>query len=336
LRLIHVSPDSPGYARRKRGKGFAYFDTAGKLIKDKPVIDRIAGLRIPPAWRDVWICPNPEGHLQATGKDARDRKQYLYHEEWTRRSNLRNFDRMAGFAKILPSLRKKINGALRKEGWPREKVIALIITILDQSGVRIGNKVYETQNGSYGLTTLRRKHLKVEKGQIVFEFKAKSGVYRRLPIKSKRLARLIKECSELPGQEVFRFEDDAGETHPVMSQDVNAYLHEITESDYTAKDFRTWNGTVGAIELFRDVLDEKGNPGTKSFTTALVRRVAEKLGNTMAVCRAHYIHPCMLKLAEAKEVSLDDLFKKAEKEYPDLKDDLDPNELAALYLIEKG
>jgi DNA topoisomerase-1 len=335
LRLAHVTPDSPGYARRKRGKGFSYYDAGGKLIKDKEIIDRIHALRIPPAWRDVWISTNPIGHLQATGLDARGRKQYLYHEEWTRQSNLKNFDRMAGFAKMLPVLRRKINAALRKDGWPREKVISLLITILDQSGIRIGNKVYETQNGSYGLTTLRRKHMKVEKGQIVFEFKAKGGIYRRMPIKSKRLARLIKECSELPGQEIFRFEDEGG-TYPIFSQDVNAYIQEITEGDYTAKDFRTWNGTVGAIELYPEVLAEKGKSGTKAFSTALVRKVAEKLGNTMAVCRAHYIHPCMLKLADESEVLLDDIIAKATKAYPELSNDLDANELVALYLIENG
>lgn len=335
MRLTHVTADHPGYARKKRGKGFSYLDTNGAIITDKEVIERIAALRIPPAWRDVWICTNPEGHLQATGVDSRGRKQYLYHEEWTRRSNLKNFDRMAGFAKSLPGMRKVINGALRKQGWPREKVIALVISILDQSGIRIGNKAYETQNGTYGLTTLRRKHLTVEKGQIIFEFKAKGGIYRKMTIRNKRLSRLIKECSELPGQEIFRFEDDEGNTRPVFSQDVNAFIQEISEGDYTAKDFRTWNGTVGAIELFQDTLTEKGSTGTKTFITALVRKVAEKLGNTMAVCKAHYIHPCMLKLAEKTDVVLEDILAKASVAYPDLKDDLDANELAALYLIEK-
>jgi DNA topoisomerase-1 len=257
--LIHVTSDSSGYHRKGKGKGFTYYDDQGNRLTDKDELARIKNLRIPPAWKNVWISTHKNGHLQATGIDARGRKQYLYHEEWNRRSHINKFDRMAGFAKALPGLRHRLSLDLRKEGWPREKVIALVITILDQSSLRIGNKAYEQENGTYGLTTLKRKHLKMNGNSILFQFKAKGGLWKSAEIRGKRLTRLIRECSELPGQEVFQYLDNAGNPHPVFSQDVNAYLHEISGGDYTAKDFRTWGGTVWAVELLPDALEEINN-----------------------------------------------------------------------------
>jgi DNA topoisomerase-1 len=242
-KLVYVSADDPGYRRKGRGKGFEYLDTNDKRITDQDELTRIQGLRIPPAWKNVWICADPFGHLQATGIDARGRKQYLYHEEWNKRSHDNKFDRMAGFAKALPNIRKQIESDLRKEGWPREKVISLVISILDQSALRIGNKAYEEENGTYGITTLRRSHLKVNGNSISFQFKGKGGIYRNTTIKGKRLSRLIRECSEIPGQEVFQYLDAEEKHHPIFSHDVNAYLQEISGGDYTAKDFRTWAGT---------------------------------------------------------------------------------------------
>jgi DNA topoisomerase-1 len=247
-RLVHVNSDDIGYRRKGRGKGFEYLDHHSKRITNKEELNRIKALRIPPAWKNVWICTNPDGHLQATGIDARGRKQYLYHEEWNKRSHDNKFDRMAGFARALPEIRKQIESDLRKEGWPREKVISIVISILDQCALRIGNKSYELENGTYGITTLRRSHMKINGNSISFQFKAKGGIYRNTEIKGKRLTRLIRECSELPGQEVFQFLDAEGNRHPVFSNDVNTYLQEITGGDYTAKDFRTWSGTVGGVE----------------------------------------------------------------------------------------
>lgn len=332
--LIHVSSDDKGYSRKGRGKGFQYFDENGRSITDKEILKRIKGLRIPPAWKNVWVCANPDGHLQATGIDARGRKQYLYHEEWNRQSHISKFDRMAGFAKMLPDIRKKIQQDLRKQGWPREKVISLVINILDQTSLRIGNKMYELENGTYGLTTLRRKHLKMNGDAICFQFKAKGGIYRNTQIKGRRLTRLIRECSELPGQEVFQYLDSDGKPHPVFSQDVNAYIQEISEGDYTAKDFRTWGGTVGAIELFEDALKEIEASPKRNLASCLVRKVADKLGNTMAVCKAYYIHPTILTLAEHNRIDIGKAFQKAVKKYESLAGDLDPAELTALYLIE--
>lgn len=335
-RLVHVSADDIGYHRKGAGKGFAYYDDSGQRVTDKSELERIKKLRIPPAWKNVWICQNPDGHLQATGTDAKGRKQYLYHEEWNLRSNLKKFDRMAGFAKSLPALRKRIQADLRKPGWPREKVISLMISILDQSPLRIGNKAYELENGTYGLTTLRRKHLKVKNGQITFEFKGKSNLYHKTPIRGKKLTRLILECSELPGQEVFQYLDEEGQPRPVFSQDVNAYLQEHTGSDFTAKDFRTWCGTTWALEVFPDTKAELTETPRLNFIRHLVKRVAEKLGNTIAVCKSYYIHPVMLTTCESKDMDFDGLLEKAEKKYPELKSDLSSNELVALYLIEKG
>ncbi|HZV70389.1 MAG TPA: hypothetical protein VFG10_12625 [Saprospiraceae bacterium] len=333
-RLVHVSSDDKGYHRKGRGKGFEYIAEDGKRVTDKNEHARIKALRIPPAWKNVWICENPDGHLQATGIDARGRKQYLYHEEWNRRSQINKFDRMAAFGKALADIRKRTRLDLNKEGWPREKVISLVISLLDQSALRIGNKAYEQENGTFGLTTLRRKHLKIEKGNIAFEFKAKGGLYRKTQIRGKKLTRLIIECSELPGQEVFRYMDDEGNTHPVFSHDVNGYLQEITGGEFTAKDFRTWGGTVGALELLPEALAEMESTSMKSLTKCILKKVSEKLGNTVAVCRTYYIHPVILASAEEKHGDLDKLTEKAVSKYDDLKNQLSEHELTALFLIE--
>lgn len=333
-RLVHVSGDEAGYQRKGRGKGFIYLDQNGHLITNKDELTRIKSLRIPPAWKNVWICANPDGHLQATGIDARGRKQYLYHEEWNRRSLANKFDHMAGFGRALPVIRKKIQADLRKDGWPREKVISLVISILDQTALRIGSKAYEQENGTYGITTLRRSHLKMNGNYISFQFKAKGGVYRNTLIKGKRLTRLIRECSEIPGQEVFQYLDSEGKPHPIFSHDVNAYLQEISGGDYTAKDFRTWSGTVGGIELIPDALKEMESFPKRGLAKLLINQVAGKLGNTAAVCKAYYIHPSIQALSADGSPNLEKLFSKSTTAYPDLKDQLSNSELAALYLIE--
>ena len=333
-RLIYVSDDHEGYRRKGRGKGFEYLDPSGMRVTDKSELERIKKLRIPPAWQNVWICTNPDGHMQATGTDARGRKQYIYHEEWNRRSNEKKFDRMLGFAKALPAIRKRVQLDLRKPGWPREKVISLMISILDQNPIRIGNKSYEVENGTFGLTTLKRKHMKVNGNEIYFMFKAKGGIYRNAQIRGKKLTRLIVECSELPGQEVFQYLDSEGKPHPIFSQDVNAYLQEISGSEYTAKDFRTWGGTVSTIELLQDAITELQSTPKRNLTNCLVKKVAERLGNTVAVCKSYYIHPTILMLAERSQIDEETILEKASKEYSDLQSDLSKAELIALYLIE--
>ncbi|MEP6646028.1 MAG: DNA topoisomerase IB [Saprospiraceae bacterium] len=332
--LVHVSVEDKGYRRKGRGKGFEYFDDDGRKVLGMEDLIRISKLRIPPAWKNVWICANPNGHLQATGMDVRGRKQYLYHEEWNRRSHQHKFERMTSFAHALPQIRRRVRLDLDKTGWPREKVISLIISILDQSSLRIGNKEYEKENGTYGLTTLKRKHLKLNGDAVEFQFKAKGGFYRRAQIKGKKLTRLIRECSELPGQEVFQYLDHDGNTHAVFSHDVNGYLQEITEGEYTAKDFRTWGGTVWALEMFPEAKAELESAPKKSLLNCVVAKAAEKLGNTIAVCRSYYIHPAILSLTEQQELDLDKLAQEATVKYDELKDHLSKSEISALYLIE--
>lgn len=334
--LIYKSADDPGLMRIHKGRGFQYLDEKGIKITDPELLHRIKSLVIPPAWKNVWISPEPEGHVQAKGIDARGRTQYLYHPEWNRMSLMKKFDRMAAFAKALPSIRRKIKNALNKDGWPREKVIALIINILDQSHLRIGNKIYEKENGTYGLTTLRRKHLKYTEKGISFEFKAKGGLYRKVLIQSKKLSRLIQECSEIKGHEVFRYLDDTGKSHPIFSHDVNEYLGEISGEAFTAKDFRTWGGTVSALELFPEALAEKAIHVKKSLVICLVKKVAKKLGNTVKICREYYIHPGILESAEHQDFDSEKLIALATKKYPELSSQLKPAELIALYIIEKG
>jgi DNA topoisomerase-1 len=334
--LIYKSSEDPGLRRIHKGRGFQYLDQNGKKITDPEILNRIKSLVIPPAWKNVWISPEPEGHVQAKGTDARGRTQYMYHPEWNRMSLMKKFDRMAAFAKALPYIRKKVKNTLNKDGWPREKVIALILNILDQSSMRIGNKIYEKENGTYGLTTLRRKHLKFSENGISFEYKAKGGLYRKVLIQGKKITRLIQECSELKGHEVFRYLSADGRSLPIYSQDVNDYLREITGESFTAKDFRTWGGTVGALELFPEALAEKEIYVKRSLQICLVKKVAQRLGNTVKICREYYIHPSILKLADQQDFDSDKLLLLATKKYPELSTQLKPSELIALYIIEKG
>lgn len=334
--LIYKSAEDPGFKRIHKGRGFQYLDENDKKIMDPDILQRIKSLVIPPAWKNVWISPEPEGHVLARGIDARGRTQYIYHPEWSRMSLIKKFDRMAAFAKALPSIRKKINYTLNKDGWPREKVIALIISILDQSAIRIGNKIYEKENGTYGLTTLRRKHLKLSENGVSFEFTAKGGLYRKVQIRGKKITRLIQECSELKGHEIFRYLDENGKSLPIYSQDVNEYLREISGESFTAKDFRTWGGTVSALELFPEALAEKQIYAKRSLQICLVKKVAQKLGNTVKICREYYIHPSILKSADQQDFDTEKLYSLARKKYPELETQLKPSELIALFIIERG
>jgi DNA topoisomerase-1 len=334
--LIYKSAEDPGFKRIHKGRGFQFLDENGKKITDPEILQRIKSLVIPPAWKNVWISPEPEGHVQVRGIDARGRTQYKYHPEWNRMSLVKKFDRMAAFAKALPSIRRKVNSTLNKDGWPREKVIALIISILDQTSIRIGNKIYEKENGTYGLTTLRRKHLKISENGISFEFNAKGGLYRKVKIRGKKITRLIQECSELKGHEVFRYLDENGKSLPIYSQDVNEYLKEISGEAFTAKDFRTWGGTVGALELYPEALAEKAIFVKRSLQICLVKKVAQRLGNTVKICREYYIHPSILNSADQQDFDSVKLLVLATKKYPELSAQLKPSELIALYIIEKG
>lgn len=304
--LIYQDDTRPGYLRKKWGKGHTYLDNNSRL-KEEKTLDWIRSLGIPPDWDDVWISKDPNGHLLATGYDAKGRKQYFYHPSWTEYRNQIKFDKMRSFGLVLPIIRMKTEKDLRKKGWPKEKVLALVVQILDEYGIRIGNEQYKRENETFGLTTLRRKHLDFERGSGRLEYKAKSGKYRKISIERGQLARLIKRCSELPGYEIFKYKGEDGKYHHLRSQDVNEYLQDIVGNDFTCKDFRTWYGTVTVVEKFelaKQTVEE--NPRAKLETT-LVRLVAKELGNTVTVCRKYYIHP------EVKRIALEDQLSKIRK-----------------------
>jgi DNA topoisomerase-1 len=274
--------------------GFRYIAPDGRVIRAKPELARIASLAVPPAWTAVWICPNPRGHLQATGRDARGRKQYRYHPHWRACRDETKFDRMEAFAAALPRIRARTASDISRPGLPREKVLATVVQLLEKSLIRVGNDEYARENGSFGLTTMRNAHVHVRGSMVRFQFRGKSRVRHAVHVTDRRLARIVKQCRDLPGHELFKYIDDEGRRRDVTSGDVNAYLKDITGEDFTAKDFRTWAGTVLAAAALRDVTG--GNPATRS-QKAVVRAidaVAGVLGNTRAVCRKSYVHPAVI------------------------------------------
>jgi DNA topoisomerase I len=292
--LIRSSDDVPGYCRKRRGRGFLIFDESRNKITEKAVIERIQKLGIPPIWKEVWICSDPRGHLQATGLDTRGRKQYLYHDDWIRVQQETKFEKLLTFGHALPEIRKKINADLNQKEWNRERVLALIIGILDETYIRIGNRHYLEMNKTHGLTTLRRKHLKIGSREAILKYNGKHNIEHIVRISNRKFIRLVKECSELPGHEIFRYKNDIGKTVAATSHDVNEYLQEITGERFTSKNFRTWGGTVTAIKRFpyaKKRVEE--NPRLK-LRKAVVKEVAEVLNNTIAICEKYYIHPKVL------------------------------------------
>jgi len=291
-----VSDDQPGIRRVRSGSGFRYIAPTGKAIKDTRVLNRIRKLAIPPAYTDVWICTNPRGHIQATGRDARRRKQYRYHNDWRVKRDAAKFSRMIDFALALPRLRRYNNAVLRRRGFPREKVIAVIVTLLDRTRVRIGNEEYARSNRSFGLTTLRNRHVTfLREGRALLRFRGKGGVDHQVKIDDRRLAKIVYDLQELPGQHLFQYLDDEGNQHRIDSTMVNEYLHAIMGQEFTAKDFRTWNATLRAIELLggMPLPSPLSDRACKKCITQIIRQVAEELRNTPAVCRKAYINPAV-------------------------------------------
>src|SRR4051794_12529351 len=302
--LRYVNDDEPGITRRKSGKGFSYRGPDGATINDAETWRRIRALAVPPAWTDVWICANPRGHIQATGRDARGRKQYRYHALWSQTRDQPKYERTIAFARALPRLRRRVDRDMQRPGLPREKVIAAVVQLLESTLVRVGNEEYAQQNRSYGLTTLRNRHASVKGTALKFNFRGKSGVKHSVGVRDRRLARVVRMCQELPGQRLFEYVDDDGTIQPVDSDDVNAYLREAMGDDFSAKDFRTWAGTVLAARALQELENEVASaevpieqvqkgPTKKALTTA-IERVAADLGNTPAVCRKCYIHPAII------------------------------------------
>ncbi len=293
VRLVRTTDISPGIRRLKKGKGFTYADPKGRPVRDAATLKRIASLVLPPAWKDVWICTEPKGHLQATGIDARGRKQYRYHPQWRIDRDLEKYERMIPFAKALPMIRAHVEQDLTKKGLPREKVLATVVRLLEETLIRIGNEEYMKANKSYGLTTMRNKQVSVKGSRIEFNFKGKSGKYHDIKIEDPQIAHIVARCRALQGDELFEYIDDDGRTHDITAADVNAYLREISGSTFTAKDFRTWSGTVHAALLLNNLPCATTKEAKRSIVRA-IEEVARKLGNTPAVCRKSYVHPVIL------------------------------------------
>lgn len=301
--LRYVSDDRPGIRRVRAGRGFRYAGPDGRPVTDPAELERIRRLAIPPAYTDVWISPDPRGHLQATGRDARGRKQYRYHPRWREVRDATKFDRMLAFSHVLPLIRRRVGRDLERPGMPREKVLATVVRLLESTAIRVGNDEYARTNRSYGLTTLRDRHVAVKRGGAVeFEFRGKGGKVHRASVADSRLARIIARCQAIPGEELFQYLDERGDRHPVGSGDVNAYLREVSGGDFTAKDFRTWNGTLLAMAELGAAPGGGTRKARDRQLVAAIDRVAERLNNTRAICRRYYIHPALLEAFQAGEL----------------------------------
>ncbi|WP_176057768.1 DNA topoisomerase IB [Paraburkholderia sp. BCC1876] len=301
--LRHADDTKPGYTRKRDSdkNGFTYFDAAGKRIDDEDEIKRINALAIPPAYEDVWICPDRRGHIQATGRDARGRKQYRYHPRWRETRDADKYERMAEFGRALPKIRARVARDLKLPGMPCDKVIAAIVQLLDTTLIRIGSVEYARDNQSYGLTTLRKKHMKIEAGQLRFRFRGKSGIEHDVTVNNPRIKRIVRRCAELPGHDLFQYLDDDGSRHTVGSADINDYLRRASGADFTAKDYRTWAGSVYALAALRRLICGSAAEA-RHHLVATVKDVAALLRNTPAVCRRCYIHPAVIGAFEADEL----------------------------------
>jgi DNA topoisomerase-1 len=331
--LRYVRETSAGFTRRRAGKGFCYLDTEGKPLRDKEHLDRIRSLVIPPAWERVWICPLPNGHLQAIGYDAKGRKQYRYHPIYAQFRNHTKFGRMPEFAQALPSIRHRVLQDLSKPALPREKVLATVVRLLETTYIRIGNKEYAKQNHSFGLTTLRDRHVAIEGGTVRFHFRGKSGQDHEVELHDRRLARIVRECQDLPGYELFQYVDRAGNRHTIDSNDVNLYLREIAGGDFTAKDFRTWAGTVQSALELAAAGPAESETAIKRNVANVIKTVASRLGNRPATCRKYYVHPLVVECYA--QGTLFSCVKPPDGEFTPTADALHPEEQCVLKLIKQ-
>lgn len=331
--LHYSSDEDAGFTRRRQGDHFAFFNTKGARIREDEAIQRIRKLAIPPAYRDVWICADAKGHLQATGRDDRGRKQYRYHPFWRQQRDETKFGHMLKFGKALPKIRRRVRRDLGRPGLPREKILATVVRLLETTVIRVGNDEYARENHSYGLTTMRNRHVEVKRGDITFSFRGKSGKHHQIELHDPRLAKIIRACQEMPGQVLFSWQE-AGETRHIGSQDVNDYLREITGSDFTAKDFRTWIGTVLAATAFQEFKGVVSDRQARRNVNLVIESVAKILGNTPAVCRKAYVHPEIIQsyfegetIEALRQRVSDDLRKSLTK--------LKPVEAAVLALLQR-
>jgi DNA topoisomerase-1 len=296
--LRYVSDSTPGYTRKKTGKGWSYLDADGKVVKDKELIVRFNKLVIPPAYTNVWISPYENGHLQFTGTDAAGRKQYRYHSQWNKIRNQSKYHRLQTFAAHLPAIRQQVDKDLARRNLDYEKVVALVVRLMELTSIRVGNESYKKLYGSFGLTTLMDKHVKIEGSKLNFQFKGKKGVMHKVALQSKKLARLVKQCRDIPGKELFQFYNEYGERCTIGSGDINNYLKEITGEDFTAKDFRTWAGSVSALYAFKEAGEFSTIAECRKKIVSVLDQVAVNLGNTRTVCKKYYVHPTVIKSYE--------------------------------------
>jgi DNA topoisomerase-1 len=332
--LVYLTDDVPGIRRLRTKTGFRYVDPAGRPVRDAETLRRIKSLVIPPAWTDVWISPVADSHIQATGRDARRRKQYKYHPRWREVRDRAKYDRTIAFATALPKVRERVDADLKKPGVSKEKVLAVVVSLLEATLIRVGNQEYARDNHSFGLTTMRDRHVKVNGSEVRFHFRGKSGKEHSITLRDRRLARLVKKCQDLPGQQLFQYVDDEGERHNIESADVNAYLREITGEDFTAKDFRTWAGTLLAATALQELESFESAAGAKRQLSGAVESVARKLGNTPTVCRACYVHPDVID--EFLEGTLAETLRgKIEDTLLDLPRGLESDEAAVVALLQR-
>ena len=296
--LYYVTDSMPGYTRKRSGKGFSFYDAEGKLVKEKELIHRFNSLVIPPAYTNVWISPHENGHLQFTGIDVMGRKQYRYHPDWNKLRNQSKYHRLQLFAEHLPAIRRQVDKDLNRPNLDHDKVVALVVRIMELTGIRIGNESYKKLYGSFGLTTLMDRHVKINGTNLSFEFKGKKGVYHKVALHSRKLARLVKQCRDIPGKELFQYYDSEGSRRSIGSGDVNDYLKAITEENFTAKDFRTWSGSISALYAFKDAGEFESVTECRRKIVKVLDDVAVNLGNTRTVCKKYYVHPTVIKSYE--------------------------------------
>jgi DNA topoisomerase I len=332
--LRYVSDASPGISRIKCGQGFSYRAPSGKPLRDPGQLRRIRSLAIPPAWTEVWICPLAHGHLQATGRDARGRKQHRYHPRWRETRDEAKYNRMISFAQALPKIRRRIEKDLRLKGTPREKVLATVARLLELTLIRVGNEEYARENKSYGLTTMKDRHAEIGAESIHFQFRGKRGIQHLVSIKDRRLARIIKQCQDLPGQELFQYQDEEGQLRDVTSDDVNQYLREISGHDFTAKDFRTWAGTLLAAVALREFEKFDTQAQARKNILRAIETVAKRLGNTPAICRKCYIHPEVMS-AYLDGATIKTIQQRAETQMKSALRALTPEEAAVVGMLQQ-
>jgi DNA topoisomerase I len=313
--FVHSDENLFCIQRIKKGRGFSYIDKKGETIKSSILIKRIKELAIPPMWSDVRICSLENGHLQAHGRDSKGRKQYIYHPGWALIQQQEKFAKMIDFGKNLPKIRRKVYQDFYQKGWPKSKILALMVIILDETGIRIGNKSYLQENGTYGLSTLRRKHLIIEENELIFNYKGKSNQLRQVSIDDEELISHIKKVADLPGYEIFRYQDDTYKTHTLDAHDVNLYLCDISNNKFSSKDFRTWVGSRLSVELLPEAYLIKGQYPRKKLPKILIKLVANQLGNTIAVCRSYYIHPLLLEKIENNQIPVKNPYRASRSKF---------------------